>query len=52
MTARAQKRLAITAALLLVAVFLGANLHLLSVALESQPACAVASGAMPARPAC
>jgi hypothetical protein len=52
MTPRAQKRLALAAALALVAVFLGANLHLLTVALGSAPACTAAAGAAPARPAC
>ncbi|WP_158275531.1 hypothetical protein [Maritimibacter sp. 55A14] len=52
MTLRAQKRLAIAAALLVVAVFVSANTHLLSVALGSQPACTAAFGAAPAKRAC
>lgn len=48
-----QKRLAIAGALIGLAVFLAANAHLLNVALQSQPSCAVdPSGAEPARPVC
>lgn len=52
MTARAQQGLAIAGALAALAVFLGANAHLLAVALTSQPACAVIDTAAPARRAC
>lgn len=52
MTAIAQKRLAIAAALAVVAAFVGANAHLLTVALQSQPECREATGALPAKRAC
>lgn len=52
MTAQAQKRLAIAAAVTGAAVFLAANAHLLAVALDSQPACAAVTGAAPAKRAC
>ncbi len=52
MTARAQKRAAIAGAALTVAVFLGANAHLVAVAIGSQPECAARDEAMPAKPAC
>lgn len=52
MTARAQKRLAITAAMAVAIVFIGANAHLLTVALTSQPACTAADHAVPAKRAC
>ncbi|MGE0847449.1 MAG: hypothetical protein AB7L41_14365 [Flavobacteriaceae bacterium] len=52
MTARAQKRLAVAAAIAATAAFIGANAHLLAVAIGSQPACAVVAGAAPAKPAC
>lgn len=52
MTLRAQKRLAILAALAGLALFVTANLHLLAVAVGSQPACAVIAGATPSRPIC
>lgn len=51
MTAGMQKRLAIGAALLVVALVCAANAHLLVVAVGSQPACMAAS-AVPAKPAC
>ena len=44
-----QKRLAISAALAAVLLFLGANAHLLTVALQSQPDCRETAGAMPCR---
>ena len=48
-----QKRLAILAALLLAGVFIAANVHLVTVAFTSQPACvAPAAGKAPAKPAC
>lgn len=53
MTAAAQKRLAIGAALAVVAVFLAANARLVLLAHRSQPACvAVTGGAIPADRAC
>ena len=48
-----QKRLAIGAALVLLAGLAAANLHLVAIAFRSQPACvAVESAAPPARRAC
>lgn len=47
-----QKRLAVGAALAAVLLFLGANAHLLTVALRSQPDCRETAGAMPARRSC
>lgn len=48
-----QKRLAIAGALIGLAVFLGANAHLITVALRSQPSCTVdPSGPTPAKPVC
>ncbi|MCC0062783.1 MAG: hypothetical protein H6895_01685 [Defluviimonas sp.] len=52
MTPGVQKRLAIGAALTVVLLFLGANAHLLAVALHSQPECSEAAGLLPAKPAC
>ncbi|WP_289042556.1 hypothetical protein [uncultured Aliiroseovarius sp.] len=52
MTPTVQKRLAISAALIVAAVFIGANAHLLTVALTSQPECREAAGTMPAKRAC
>ncbi|GKY87484.1 hypothetical protein [Sinisalibacter aestuarii] len=52
MTPRAQKHLAIGGALTAVLLVLGANAHLLSVALQSQPECREAAGVMPAKRAC
>lgn len=53
MTAAAQKRLAVLAALLAVTVVMGANAHLLAVAFDSQPRCvAEDGGAAPAKRAC
>lgn len=52
MTARVQKRLAVGAALSLAVLFVGANLHLLSVAVKSQPECREAAGLTPAKRAC
>lgn len=53
MTAATQKRLAILGAIALVAVFLGANAHLITVAFRSQPGCvAVSPDRAPARHAC
>lgn len=52
MTAQAQKRLAIGAAFAGVTLFVAANAHLLIVAQGSQPACAVVTGAEPARRDC
>lgn len=52
MTPGAQKRLAIGAALAALLLFLGANAHLLTVALHSQPECREAAGLIPARRAC
>ena len=47
-----QKRLAISAALAAVLLFLGANAHLLTVALQSQPECREAAGLIPAKRVC
>ncbi len=48
-----QKRLALGAAILGLAVVLGANVHLVIAAFRSQPPCVANAGApMPARPAC
>ena len=47
-----QKRLAIGAALAAVLLFLGANAHLLTVALQSQPDCRETAGEMPAMRSC
>jgi hypothetical protein len=51
MTARLQKRLALGAALVAVAVVLAANARLVALAIGSQPAC-VATDAAPAKRAC
>lgn len=47
-----QKRLAIGAALAAVLLFLGANAHLLTAALQSQPECREIAGLPPAKRAC
>lgn len=47
-----QKWLAIGAALAAALLFLGANAHLLTVALKSQPDCRETAGAMPAKRSC
>lgn len=48
-----QKRRAILAALVLAALFVAANVHLVAVAFISQPACvAPAADRQPARPSC
>lgn len=48
-----QKRLAIAGALIGLAVFLAANAHLLTVAVQSQPSCVVNESApAPAKPVC
>lgn len=52
MTARAQRRAAIAGAVLLAGLFLGANAHLVAVAIGSQPGCVAQDAAMPAKPAC
>ncbi|MBK0401312.1 hypothetical protein H0I76_19105 [Limibaculum sp. M0105] len=53
MTPRAQKRLALAGMALVIAVFIGANLHLVTAAVQSQPGCVLVEGAaMPARYAC
>ncbi|MFV0491913.1 MAG: hypothetical protein ACK5M4_08850 [Pseudorhodobacter sp.] len=52
MTPARQKKLAITAALAAILVFLAANAHLLSVAFSSAPACTARADAAPARRAC
>ncbi|SMC83135.1 hypothetical protein [Primorskyibacter flagellatus] len=52
MTRSAQKWLAIGASLTAVTLFIGANAHLLTVALRSQPECREAAGMMPAKRAC
>lgn len=52
MSPRAQKRLAFAGAALVIAVFIAANAHFLTVALRSQPACAALADAAPAARAC
>lgn len=52
MTPTAQKRLAIGIALAVVALFIAANMHFLTVALQSQPDCREAAGFAPAKRAC
>lgn len=52
MTARNQKRLAIVAALGGVAIFLAANVQLLTLAVQSHPECTAVATAAPARRAC
>lgn len=53
MTGATQRRLAIAAALAGLAAFVGANLHLVTVAVRSQPDCAIVEGApMPASQNC
>lgn len=52
MTHTAQKRLATAAAVLVVLLVLGANAHLLTVALQSQQECRETADKMPARRAC
>lgn len=52
-TPRAQKRLAILAALAVVGAFIAANAHLVTVAFTSMPDCVQpVPGKAPARPAC
>lgn len=52
MTPRAQKWLAILAALAGLGLFVAANLHFLAVAVGSQPACKTVATAQAAKPAC
>ncbi|MCC7320007.1 MAG: hypothetical protein IT542_03415 [Rubellimicrobium sp.] len=53
MTLVAQKRLAVAGALAVVAVFVGANAHLIATAFASHPACAtITADRAPARDAC
>jgi hypothetical protein len=52
MTPRAQKRLAIGTALIGCILFIGANAHLLSVSLQSQPECREVPGLVAAKQAC
>lgn len=53
MTATTQKRLAIGGALLALAVFLGANAHLFTVAFQSHPDCAsISADRAPSRNMC
>ncbi len=52
MTILTQRRLAISAALLAVAVFLAANAHLFAVAFQSFPDCTLTDTAAAAKPAC
>ncbi len=53
MTPSRQRALAVAAAVALVAAFVAANAHLVTVAFRSQPACtAVAAGPAPARHVC
>ncbi len=52
MSRLSQKRLAIAGAIAAALLFIAANAHLLMVAVGSQPECAAAAGAMPAKRAC
>lgn len=52
MTARGQKRLAVSTAIVVVVLFVAANVHLLTVALRSQPACTAITAVAPAKRAC
>lgn len=53
MTPRMQRVLALSGAAAVVALFLGANLHLVRVATQSQPVCVAVIGApVPARQSC
>lgn len=52
MTVRGQKTLAIFAAIAVVVIFAAANVHLLIVAVDSQPECRAVSAAAPAKNAC
>lgn len=53
MTGRAQRNLALLGAALFLALLLGANLHLVALALSTQPECLpVAEGLAPARARC
>jgi hypothetical protein len=52
MTARAQRLAAIAGAVLVAGLVLGANAHLLAVAIGSQPGCVAEPAAMPAKSAC
>ncbi|WP_165802875.1 hypothetical protein [Pelagivirga sediminicola] len=47
-----QRRLAITGALLAAGVFVAANAHLITVAINSQPDCTLSAQAAAAKPAC
>ncbi len=48
-----QKRLVIAGVIVLVGIFVAANVHFISLAFQSQPECvAVESGARPAKHAC
>ncbi|SEL04602.1 hypothetical protein [Roseovarius nanhaiticus] len=52
MTAAVQRRLAITGAFLAIGLFIAANAHLITVALNSQPDCTLSERAAAAKPAC
>ena len=52
MTPAVQKWLALAGAVLVVAVFVAANAHLLAVAIGSQPGCVVDKAKAPAKRAC
>ncbi|WP_166433973.1 hypothetical protein [Roseovarius spongiae] len=52
MTWVTQRRLAIIGALLGVGVFIAANAHLVTVAVQSQPDCTLSEHAAAAKPAC
>lgn len=52
MSGLTQRRLAISAAVLAVAVFIAANAHLFTVAFQSQPDCTLTDTAAAAKPAC
>jgi hypothetical protein len=52
MTLLTQRRLAITGALLAAGVFIAANVHLITVAMNSQPDCTLSAQGAAAKPAC
>ena len=52
MTPRAQKTLAISAAIMAATIFAAANAHLLTVALRAQSECVAVANATPAKRAC
>ncbi len=52
MTARAQRTLAISAAIMATTIIVAANAHMLAVALRSQSDCMAVANATPAKHAC